>query len=112
DTRSHDIGSAGGGELRLGFLQAIRADIGDADLHAGFGEAHRGGEPNAGGTAGDDGNMIGGHGWQRHRSSPDQSENIIASSKEWYPSPLSARLHGRSSLIAKAARLYGSAPSL
>jgi hypothetical protein len=80
DGRSHDAGGAARNLRQLGFglLQPFPADIGDTDLHAGPGEPHRGGEPDAGGASRDHGDIVGRHRFEGHLRPPDRQELYIA----------------------------------
>ena len=69
DRRRHDVGGAARRDRRqfcCGLGEPIGAEIGDTDLHAEAGEPHRGGKADAGRASGDDGNIIGRHGWVGH----------------------------------------------
>ena len=69
DCARQDIGGAAGRCRRqcgFGRLQPIAAEIGDTDFHAEARKFFRGGKAEAGGAAGDDGNMVGRHGWMGH----------------------------------------------
>ena len=65
---SHDIGAAARADdsFASGRREPVGAEIGDADFHAEAGKPHRGGKPDAGRAAGDDGDIVGGHGWMGH----------------------------------------------